>query len=137
MDIGGSRTAVAQMFAETLGLPIEDVIPTVGDTDSVGFTSTSGGSGVAYKSGFAAFEAANDVKRQFIQRAAMLWEADEDDVEYVDGELRHKSDTELAMSFKDLAARAGETGGPIVGRANMNPGGSAGSYAANIVGRRS
>ena len=26
-----------------------------------------------------------------------------------------------------------ETGGPIVGRANMNPGGSAGSYAANIV----
>ncbi len=133
MDIGGSRTAVAQMFAETLGLPIENVVPTVGDTDSVGFTSTSGGSGVAFKSGWAAHEAANDVKRQFIERAAMIWETDESQVEYVDGGLRHKSDTELRISFKDLAARMSETGGPIVGRANMNPGGSAGSYAANIV----
>ena len=133
MDIGGSRTAVAQMFAETLGLPIEDVIPTVGDTDSVGYTSTSGGSGVAFKSGWAAHEAANDVKRQLIQRAAMLWEADEDQVEYIDGGLRHKSDTELRMSFKEIAGMMPETGGPVVGRANMNPGGSAGSYAANIV----
>ena len=133
MDIGGSRTAIAQMFAEVLGLPIEDVIPTVGDTDSVGFTSTSGGSGVAFKSGWAAFEAANDVKRQLIQRAAMIWETDEDQVEYADGGLRHKSDTELRISFKDIAARMPETGGPVVGRANMNPGGSAGSYAANIV----
>ena len=63
----------------------------------------------------------------------MLWETDEDQVEYVDGGLRHKSDTELTMSFKELAARMPETGGPIVGRANLNPGGSAGSYAANIV----
>ena len=133
MDIGGSRTAIAQMFAEVLGLPIEDVIPTVGDTDSVGFTSTSGGSGVAFKSGWAAFEAANDVKRQLIQRAAMIWETDEDQVEYADGGLQHKSDTELRISFKDIAARMPETGGPVVGRANMNPGGSAGSYAANIV----
>ena len=133
MDIGGSRTAIAQMFAEVLDLPIEDVIPTVGDTDSVGFTSTSGGSGVAFKSGWAAFEAANDVKRQLIQRAAMIWETDEDQVEYAEGGLRHKSDTELRISFKDIAARMPETGGPVVGRANMNPGGSAGSYAANIV----
>ena len=88
---------------------------------------------MAYKSGFAAYEAANDVKRQFIQRAAMLWEADESDVEYVDGELRHKSDTELSMTFKEVSSRLAETGGPVVGRANLNPGGSAGSYAANIV----
>ncbi len=47
--------------------------------------------------------------------------------------MRHKSDTELRISFKDIAARMPETGGPVVGRANMNPGGSAGSYAANIV----
>ena len=133
MDIGGSRTAIAQMFAEVLGLPIEDVIPTVGDTDSIGYTSTSGGSGVAFKSGWAAVEAANDVKRQLIQRAALLWDTDEAQVEYADGGLRHKSDTELRISFKDIAARMAETGGPVVGRANMNPGGSAGSYAANIV----
>ena len=133
MDIGGSRTAVAQMFAETLGLTSDDINPTVGDTDSIGYTSTSGGSGVAFKSGWAAHEAANDVKRQMIQRAAMQWETDADQVEYVDGGLRHKSDTELKMSFKEVAAIMPQTGGPIVGRANLNPGGSAGSYAANII----
>ena len=37
------------------------------------------------------------------------------------------------MSFQEIAGRLPETGGPVVGRANMNPGGSGGSYAANIV----
>jgi CO/xanthine dehydrogenase Mo-binding subunit len=133
MDIGGSRTAVAQMFAEALGIPITDVFPIVGDTDSVGFTSTSGGSGVAFKTGWAAFEAANDVKRQFIQRAAMVWETDQSNVEYVEGGLRHKLDTELKMTFKEAAAMMPQTGGPVVGRANLNPAGSLGSYAANVV----
>ena len=40
----GTRPAAAQQFAEVLGIPAEDVIPQVGDTDSVGFTSMTGGS---------------------------------------------------------------------------------------------
>jgi len=133
VDIGGTRTAVAQMFAEVLALPIEDVMPSVGDTDTIGYTSNTGGSGVAFKTGWAAFEAANDVKRQLIQRAALVWDAPEDQVEYEDGVLRHKADTELKLTFKEIAAMLPETGGPVVGRANLNPRGSAGSYAANIV----
>jgi CO/xanthine dehydrogenase Mo-binding subunit len=133
MDIGGSRTAIAQMFAEVLGLTVEDVIPTVGDTETIGYTSNTGGSGVTFKSGWAAFEAANDVKRQIVERAARLWEVDLDEIEYVNGEVQHRSDTELRMTFKAVAATANETGGPIVGRANLNPGGSAGSYSALIV----
>ena len=133
MDIGGSRTAVAQMFAEVLSLPIEDVLPTVGDTETIGYTSNTGGSGVAYKSGWAAFEAANDVRRQVIERAARVWGVSVDEVEYLDGEVRHVSDTELKMTFKEIATTANDTGGPIVGRANLNPGGSTGSYSALIV----
>ena len=133
MDIGGSRTAVAQMFAEVLSLPVEDVLPSVGDTEAIGYTSVTGGSGVTYKSGWAAFEAANDVKRQVIERAAREWDAKVEDVEYVDGEVRHLSDTELKMSFREIAANANNTGGPIVGRANLNPGGAVGSYSGLIV----
>jgi CO/xanthine dehydrogenase Mo-binding subunit len=133
VDIGGSRTAVAQMFAEVLGLPVESVNPAIGDTDAIGFTSITGGSGVAYKSGWAAYEAANDVKRQMVARAARIWDKPEAEVEYGNGVLQHKSDPELRMTFKDLAAMLNDTGGPIVGRANMNPGGSTGSYSANIV----
>ena len=133
VDIGGTRTAVAQQLAEVLGIPVEDVNPTIGDTDTIGYTSNTGGSGVAYKSGWAAYEAANDVKRQLIERASMLWEVEEDQVEYVDGVLRHKADPELRLSFKDIAGMLPDTGGPVVGRANINPSGLHGSYAANIV----
>ena len=133
VDIGGSRTVVAQQFAEVLGLPVEDVMPSVADTDTIGYTSGTGGSGVAFKTGWAAYEAANDVKRQLIDRAARIWETDAENVKYVDGGLRHKSDPELSMTFKEIAPMLPQTGGAVVGRANMNPTGSGGSYAANII----
>ena len=133
VDIGGSRTAIAQQFAEVLGIPVEDVNPSIGDTDTIGYTSVTGGSGVAFKSGWAAHEAAMDVIEQLTVRASLIWDTDPENVEYVDGALRHKSDPELSMTFGEIAPRLPETGGPVVGRANLNPGGSGGSYAANIV----
>ena len=133
VDIGGSRTAVAQMFAEVLGLSVEDVIPQVADTDTIGYTSNTGGSGVAFKTGWAAHEAAQDVKRQLIERAALIWDTNVDQVEYVDGALQHKSDNELKLSFKEIAGQLPQTGGPVVGRANLNPSGAVGSYSANII----
>ena len=133
VDIGGSRAAVAQMLAEVLGIPVEDVRPTVGDTEAIGYTSNTGGSGVAFKTGWAAHDAAEDIKAQLVKRAAFIWETDEADVEYVDGVLRHRADPELSYTFKEIAALLNGTGGPVVGRANVYPRGVGGSYAANLV----
>ncbi|MCH8205502.1 MAG: xanthine dehydrogenase family protein molybdopterin-binding subunit [Chloroflexi bacterium] len=133
VDIGGTRVAVAQQLAEVLGVPVEDVNPQIADTDTIGYTSNTGGSGVAFKTGWAAYEAAHDVMRQLVQRAALVWETEEDQVEYADGVLSHKADPELRLTFKQIASMLPETGGPVVGRANINPGGSGGSYSANIV----
>ena len=136
VDIGGTRTAIAQQFAEVLGIPVEDVNPTIGDTDTIGYTSVTGGSGVAFKSGWAAHEAAMDVMQQLIVRASLLWDTDPENVEYVDGALQHKSDSELRITFSEIAARLAETGGPVVGRANLNPGGQGGSYGSQHRRRR-
>ena len=133
VDIGGSRTGVAQQFAEVLGLEISDVIPQVGDTDTIGFTSNSGGSGVAFKTGIAAYIAANDVKNQIIQRASKIWDVPESDVEYSKGVVKHKHDDQLKLNFKEISHLLPDTGGPIVGRANINPPGSGASYSANII----
>ena len=76
----------------------------------------TGGSGVAYKTGWACYLAAEDVKRQMIQRAAAIWDVDASDVDYDDGLITHNSDPELKTTFKELAARLNATGGPIVGR---------------------
>ena len=55
------------------------------------------------------------------------------EVEYSSGCVRHKSDLELKMSFKEIASQLNETGAPIIGKANVNPGGTTGSYSALIA----
>ena len=132
-DIGGSRAAVSQHLAEVLGILMEDIKPQVGDTDSIGFTSNTGGSSATFKSGWAAYEAGQDVKRQMIERAAKIWDIPVDDVEYADGVLQHRSDPELKLTFKQIAARQVGTGGPIVGRAGVNPPGAGPSIAVHLV----
>ena len=57
-------------LAEALGIRAEDVKPMVGDTDRVGYTDVTGGSRVTFATGWAAYEAAQDIKRQMIDRAA-------------------------------------------------------------------
>ena len=132
-DIGGSRTVAAMHVAEVLDIPPEYVKPMVGDTDSIGFTSTTGGSGVAFKTGWACYEAAQDIKRQMMERAAAIWEVSLDDVEYKDGLLRHTSDPELQMTFKHMASRLNATGGPIVGRGTVDPRGVGSVFTTHIV----
>ncbi|MCH8282179.1 MAG: xanthine dehydrogenase family protein molybdopterin-binding subunit [Chloroflexi bacterium] len=132
-DIGGSRVAVAMQLAEVLGISAEEVKPSVGDTDSVGWTSMTGGSGVAFKTGWACYEAAQDIRRQMIERAARIWEVSAEDVDYSDGAIAHKSDPELRFTFKQLAARLNSTGGPIVGQANVDPKGVGAAFAVHIV----
>ena len=132
-DIGGTRTSVAMQLAEVLGIPVEDVKPSVGDTDSIGFTSMTGGSGVTFKTGWACYEAAQAIKRQMIERVARIWEVSVDSVEYAAGVLRHVSDPGLSMSFKDLAGRLNGTGGPIIGSATVAPRNVGNAFAVNIV----
>ena len=133
MDIGGTRPAAAQQLAEVLGIPVEDVNPQVGDTESIGYTSMTGGSGAAFKTGWACYEAAQDVKRQMIERAATLWEAEVDEVELADGVFRFTKDPELKAGFKEIAAALPDTGGPVFGRANVAPTTSGSAFAAHIV----
>jgi CO/xanthine dehydrogenase Mo-binding subunit len=133
MDIGGSRPAAAQQFAEVLGISAEDVNPQVGDTDSIGYTSMTGGSGVAFKTGWACYEAAQDVKRQMIERAAVFWEVSPDVVELIDGVFQHKTNPELRMTFAELSGNLAGIGGPVVGRANLSPSGAGSTFATNIV----
>ncbi len=133
VDIGGTRASIAQQAAETLGIAYEDVKPTVVDTDSIGFTFITGGSRTSFATGLAAIEAAESVKAQLVSRAAQIWDAAEDDVEYVDGVVRHKSDPELRLGFKELARQLAATGGTVAGQSNVDPAGEGNSYAVHLA----
>ena len=132
-DIGGSRAAMAMHVAEVLGIPAEDVKPSIADTDSIGYSSGAGGSGVTFKMGTAVYQAAEDIRRQLIERAAKIWDVDADDVEYVGDVLQHKADPELKLNFKQIARRLNGTGGPVVGRATANPGGVGNAFGLHVV----
>ena len=132
-DIGGTRASIAMQAAEVLGIPAESVYPTVVDTNSVGYTDVTGGSRTAFATGYAAYEAAQDVKQQMVERAAKLWEVDMAEVQFADGDFICVNGKDERMSFKELAARLDEVGGPITGRASVDPTGVGGAFATHIV----
>ena len=132
-DIGGSRASIAMQLAETLGITAEDVTPTVVDTDSVGYTDVTGGSRVTYATGWAAYEAGMDIRRQMVSRAATIWDADPELVSYDDGRIVGPDDK--VFSFKELAAQIDKTGEPIIGRgssAHNEPGGAFGTHCVDV-----
>jgi len=132
-DIGGSRAAMAMHVAEVLGIPAEKVKPSIADTDSIGYSSGAGGSGVTFKMGTAVYQAAEDVRIQMLERAAKIWDCAVQDTEYKDGVLSHKSDPELRLTFDQLSRRLNGTGGPVVGRGTANPGGVGNAFGLHIV----
>ena len=132
-DIGGSRAAMAMHVAEVLGIPAEKVKPSIADTDSIGYSSGAGGSGVTFKMGTAVYQAAEDVRTQMLERAAKIWDCAVEDTEYKDGVLSHKSDPELRLTFDQLSRRLNGTGGPVVGRGTANPGGVGNAFGLHIV----
>ena len=132
VDIGGTRTAIAMQAAEVLGLASEDVFPSVGDTDSVGYTANTGGSRTAFDTGLAAIAAAEEVKERMKTRAALLWEVEDEDVDFQDGAFVCTK-TEDRLTFKELAARLMRTGGPVTCSASAPSTGVGPIFAGNIV----
>jgi CO/xanthine dehydrogenase Mo-binding subunit len=131
-DIGGTRASIAMQLAEALGIRAEDVRPVVADTEMVGYTDLTGGSRVTFATGYAAYEAAQDLKKRLVERAALVWETTPDKVEYVDGSVR-TTDGSKKMTFAELAGKLHATGGTVVGSATVDPTGVGGGFATHIV----
>ena len=129
-DIGGTRTSIAMQAAEVLGIPAEDILPEVVDTDSVGFTSVTGGSRTTFATGWAAHDAAQKIVTEMKARAAKLWSVEADQVAHAKGTYSSNGNN---ATFRELAAQASRTGGPVSATATVKPRGVGGSFAANIV----
>jgi CO/xanthine dehydrogenase Mo-binding subunit len=134
-DIGGSRTSLAILAAEELGIDVNRVRPVVGDTESVGYTDMTGGSRVTFATGMAVVEAARDVVRQLRERAAKLWECDPAQVAFQDGRCVPAEGSGLArepLSVAEIAAKMAATGGPLNGQAQLNARGAGPGFATHL-----
>jgi CO/xanthine dehydrogenase Mo-binding subunit len=87
-DIGtGSRTAMAQIAAEELGVPVEHVQVSLGDSARGPFASISAGSSTIPSMGPAVRSAAADAKRQLLELAAQRFHLEERVLEIKAGQI--------------------------------------------------
>jgi CO/xanthine dehydrogenase Mo-binding subunit len=132
-DIGGTRTSIAMQLAEVLGIPAEDVLPAVGDTESVGITEVTGGSRTTFATGWAAYEAGQSIRKQLIEQAAAIWKVPAEQVRYEDGTASVAGDAAKRMTFKELAAALQAKGTDVGARVTVNPHGVGGAYGTHIA----
>jgi len=77
-DLGtGSDTALAQIAAEELGVPVEKIIVYSSDTDLTPFDTGAYASSTTYISGGAVYKAAAEVKKQILELGKKLLGVDE------------------------------------------------------------
>ncbi len=89
-DLGtGSDTVLAQIAAEVLGVPLEDILIYSSDTDMTPFDTGAYASSTTYISGGAVFKAAMEVRRQICEHAAryLLPGARPDELDLLDKEV--------------------------------------------------
>ena len=134
-DIGGSRASMAIMAAETLGIDVNKVKPSVVDTDATGYAFVTGGSRVTFATGMAVVDASKAAIDEMRARAAMIWDVDVDGVVWEDGHAKPAS-TNVGdfepMSLAELAKVANKTGGPISGHADINAKGAGPGFGTHI-----
>ncbi len=134
-DIGGSRASMSMMAAEELGIPYEKVRTIVADTGSLGQNEVTDGSRVTFAVGLATIEAARAAKREMCKRAAMIWDIDDEAVEWVDGAAQPAGPNAgkfPPMTLAEIAETASNTGGPIAGHHEANPEGAGVSFATHM-----
>jgi CO/xanthine dehydrogenase Mo-binding subunit len=117
VDLSGTRTTMAQVAAEELGLALEDVHVAMGNTKTSAYSDAAAGSRVGRTMAAAVVEACRDALGQLRPRAAQRLQVVEEDVSYEQGVFRAGGGQGLSASItlRDLM-RQTLTEGAIIGR---------------------
>ena len=102
----GHQTMLAQIAGDELGVPIERIHVTTGDTRRIGFGVGTFASRTAVVSGNAVHKAAAEVRRQAAELAARLLEADPGDIEFADGRVDVVGSPGRGLELAQLATLA-------------------------------
>jgi CO/xanthine dehydrogenase Mo-binding subunit len=118
----GVHTAMCQIAAEELGVPVEDVEISRADTDLTTFCLGAFASRLTYVSGNAVKNAATNVKQQLFEQAAEMLEANAADLMSREGKIFVKGAEGKSLTVSDVArARLfRHNGAPIVGSGSFD-----------------
>ncbi|MDP9416944.1 MAG: aerobic carbon-monoxide dehydrogenase large subunit, partial [Actinomycetota bacterium] len=99
----GHFTSFAQIVADELGVSVDDVEVTTGDTRRFGYAVGTFASRAAVMSGSALALAARKVRHKALRIAGDALEADPGDLEIVDGHVRVKGNPEASIALSTVA----------------------------------
>lgn len=99
----GLKTTLAQVAAETLGVPIEDVIVLDGDTASGAYGMGTFASRSAVIGGGTVIRAATDVRNKLLKIAAHVMEANAADLMIDEGKIFVKGSPDRSMTVAEIA----------------------------------
>jgi CO/xanthine dehydrogenase Mo-binding subunit len=116
VDISGTRTTMAQVAAEELGLGIDDISVVMGDTKTSAYSDAAAGSRVGRTMAAAVVDACRDALDQLRRRAAERMQVPESDVGYSRGVFQTGgSGISASISIGELM-RQTLTDGAVIGR---------------------
>ncbi|MDQ4099124.1 MAG: molybdopterin-dependent oxidoreductase, partial [Chloroflexota bacterium] len=105
-DIGtGTRTGLAQVAAEELGLPLDRVVLHLGDTANGPYSPASAGSATQATIGPAVRAAAADAKRQLLEAAAQVLEEEPARLRVRDGTIFVEGEPDNNVSVEEVTGR--------------------------------
>ncbi len=121
MDVGqGSDTILCQICAEELGIPMEDIALLTGDTDGTPYTWATSASRTTYTAGNSIKFAAQDAKKQLLDLAGKMLEANVEDLEIKDKRVYVKGSPKKGLTFQVLGAMScWVSGGAIIGKSSF------------------
>jgi CO/xanthine dehydrogenase Mo-binding subunit len=118
-DIGtGTRTAMAQIAAEELGVPLDRVEVSLGDTSRGPYATLSAGSSTTPSVGPAVRAAAADAKRQILEIAAQRYDLEERVLDIRDGRIV-SADGNLSVELSEFLSLLGSA--QILGKGARGP----------------
>ncbi len=121
VDLSSTRTSLAMVAAEMLGVDMDDVRVVMGDTDLVGYSDSSSGDMVTYVASRAVREASLDLLGKMKATAAAHFGVDAADVDYGNKLFYVRGAGEMSIGWADLAQKSPvASGGALVGYGTVN-----------------
>nr|WP_290666047.1 xanthine dehydrogenase family protein molybdopterin-binding subunit [Ardenticatena sp.] len=109
----GHFTSFAQVVAEQLGVPVEDITVVTGDTAEFHWGTGTFASRGAVVAGSAIYEAAKAVREKVLRMASEELEVSPDDLELADGNVFVRGAPDRALRLGDLAIAANPLRGAV------------------------
>src|SRR5581483_593155 len=111
----GARTALSQVVAEELAVPLEYVVVAQLDTDTTPYDPGTNASSSMVVMGLCVQRAAQDLKRQLLESAAKALNENAADLSLQDGSVQSRSGKKIAYSAV-IAKYFGANAGEIIGK---------------------